>query len=81
LDDIEREETFQNYMDDLEKKEREEYKTATKQRCDNLRNLFEEQKLGLDTTWEQCQTQLATHAIFKAADNVERLSYIPCVTL
>lgn len=48
---------------------------ATKQHIDNLRSLFEEQKLSPDTTWEQCQQVFAGNSIFKAADDYERITY------
>lgn len=70
---MEREETFQNYLDDLEKKERDEYKVASEQRSKNLRSLFEENKLSLDVTWEKCQAMFASNIIFKTADNLEKL--------
>jgi len=74
LEDREREEIFQDYLDELEKKEKEDQRVAGKQRVDNLHHLFEEQKLSLDTTWEQCQQIYANNNIFKAADDLERLT-------
>lgn len=65
---------FQDYLDELEKIERDEERVLTKQHIDNLRNLFEEQKLGLDTSWEQCCQMFATNPIFKIADNLERIT-------
>ena len=74
LEDREREELFQDYLDDLEKKEKEEQRVAAKQRADNLRSLLEEQKVGLDTSWERCQEEFANNSIYKAADDLERLT-------
>jgi pre-mRNA-processing factor 40 len=74
LEDREREELFQDYLDDLEKKEKEEQRVAAKQRADNLRSLFEEQKVPLDTSWEKCQELFTNNSLFKAADDLERLT-------
>lgn len=68
-------------MDELEKKEKEDQRVATKQHVENLRNLFEEQKLGLDMTWTQCMTTFADNSIFKAADDLEKLTYLPLYSI
>ena len=74
LDERDKEEIFQDYLDDLEKKEREDFQIQTKQRISNLRNFFEEQKLSADTTWEQCQEKFGKLPLFHSADDLERLS-------
>lgn len=61
-------------MDELEKKDKDEERGRTIQHIDNLRNLFEERKLSLDTTWEGCSEMFATNPIFRVADNYERIS-------
>jgi len=40
-----------------------------------LRSLFEEHKLSLDFTWTQCQEIFANNAVYRSADNLERLTY------
>jgi len=74
LEDIERENIFQDYLDDLEKKDKEYQREITKQHINNLRNLFEEQKLSPDTTWEQCRELYSKHPIFKIADEYEQIT-------
>jgi len=58
----------------MEKKEKDEKRTSTIQHIENLRGLFEEQKLGLDTTWEQCCQMFAGDVIFKNTDDYERIT-------
>jgi len=74
LEDREREDMFQDYLDELEKREKEEQRNRTKTHIDNLRNLLEEQKISLDTTWEQFCKIFAEHPIFKEADDLEKIT-------
>ncbi len=73
LEEKDREEMFQDYLDDLEKQEREDQRTNNKRQIQNIKSLFEERHLSLETTWEECQEKFKDNPIFKSADNFEKI--------
>jgi hypothetical protein len=51
----------------------------SKKRIENLKALFEEAKIDLDMTWEKVNKvyQEANNPIFKTADDLEKLTFVP----
>ncbi len=74
LDERDREEIFQDYLDELERREKEETRNIFKKRIDNLKYLFEDKKISLLTSWEQAQKMFADNPLFQPCSNFERLT-------
>ena len=75
LDEKTREEIFQDYLDDLEKEERDYLRETRSKRIENLISLFEERKIPIEISFEECKKKFADNQIFKSADEYEILRF------
>ena len=78
LDERDREDIFQDYLDELEKKEKEQIRNNEKARVEELLKFYEEQKVGVETTWEEvCKLiDAGDFPVWKASPQIDRLVYI-----
>lgn len=75
LDEKTREEIFQDYLDDLEKEERDELAELRSKRIKNLISFFEEKKVPIEMTFDECKKTFGDNPIFKGTEDNEILKY------
>ncbi|CAG9323983.1 unnamed protein product [Blepharisma stoltei] len=75
LEEKEREELFQDFLDELERRDREKQRQLRKQQMQSLRKLLDDRE-DIDHTmkWGIIQRLLAEHPLFKAIDKLDQLT-------
>lgn len=74
LEDREREDIFQDYVEELEEREEEEKKIQRETKIKNLRRMFEEKKLPVTTKWKEVQMNLQNDFLFGSMEKIDRLT-------
>jgi|JI6StandDraft_1071083.scaffolds.fasta_scaffold02401_10 hypothetical protein len=74
LDEVERENVYQMYMDELLNKEKEEAKIKKKECMDGLRRVMEEDNVSHRMKWDEFRQQYAQNEYFKGLHNYDRLT-------
>jgi hypothetical protein len=74
LEEHERENTFQNYMDELAQKEREEAMASKKDNCEAFRLLLEADLVKHNAKWDDIRLQYKNNELFKGLHPYDRIS-------
>jgi len=73
IEERDREELFQDYLDDLENKENEEKRILRDQRMRSLKGVFEEKRLPVSTKWKEVCMNMRDDPAFNLLDKIDRL--------
>lgn len=73
LDEKDREEYFQDYMDELEDRELKRKQEHSKRKIDALKNLFQSHEVNTATKFEEAKELFKNNAIFNSADKLDQL--------
>lgn len=74
LEEHERENTFQAYMDELAQKEREEAARLKKEHCEAFRQQLENDMVKYTTQWDEARVRYKNNEHFKALHPYDRIS-------
>ncbi len=73
VDERDRDELFQDYLDDLEKKENEDKKNLRESRVRNFKRILEEKRLPITTKWKEICLNFRDDSVFNTMEKVDRL--------
>ena len=73
MDERDRDEIFQDYLDDLEKREAEEKKILNENKIKIFRKLLEDRKLSSQTKWKDILLNFKNDVIFNSMEKYDRL--------
>jgi pre-mRNA-processing factor 40 len=73
IDEREREELFQDYMDDLDKRENEEKRMIKENKIKIFRKMLEDKKLPYTTKWRDIVLNFKDDQIFSSMEKIDRL--------
>jgi len=73
VDERDRDDLFQDYLDDLEAKENEDRRILRDQRMRNLKSIFEEKRLPVSTKWKEVCMNMRDDQTFNSLDKLDRL--------
>lgn len=73
IDEREREELYQDYMDDLEKRENEEKRIIKEKKILIFRKMLEDKKLPSTTKWREIILNFKDDQIFSSMEKIDRL--------
>lgn len=73
IDERDREELFQDYLDDLEKKETEEKRIQRETKMRNFRKILEEKRLPSSTKWREICLNFKDDMLFNSMEKLDRL--------
>lgn len=74
LEEKEREDIFQDFLDDLERHEKEEMIKESNRSIDQLKTLFRNSRIKADMTWDETTKKLSSNKIFKTATDLDKLT-------
>jgi pre-mRNA-processing factor 40 len=73
LDEKDREDYFQDYMDELERREVKRKQEHSKRKMDSLKNLFRSHQVTTSTKFEEAKELFKNNAIFNSAEKLDQL--------
>lgn len=74
-EDKDREELFQDYLDELFQREREEKLAYSEKVVEQLKALFEEKGVELGSRWNEVADRMSEEPQFQNAEDLDRLTY------
>ncbi len=74
LDERERDDIFQDYLDELEKRENEERRILRESKIRAFRKILEDKKLPIVTKWKDICLNLKDDALFNSMEKLDRLT-------
>jgi pre-mRNA-processing factor 40 len=73
IDDRERDDLFQDYLDDLEQRENEERKILRDTKMRTFRKILEDKRLPISTTWKDICINFKDDSFFNSMEKIDRL--------
>ena len=81
IDEREREDLFQDYLDDLEKRENEDKRISRESKIRNFRRILEEKRLPHTTKWREICLNFKDDNFFNSMEKIDRLkAYMDYIT-
>ncbi len=73
LDEKDREETFQDYMEDYEKKQKAENKEKSRQNITAILQMLHKKRVGLEYTWAKANEELPQESAWAKAEGLDKI--------